>query len=156
MQLSTFQKANNMTKNTKIVIGIGVVALSTISYFIFKKDDDKDEKKKTKEDKPNIPIVNNTTTTPTTTPPTTTPKIKEGVRKKYIVNTKSSNLNIRNQPSEKGRIVGYLSKGCEIEADTTSDIDWVKLKMWTSDGKCQYDYTESGNHYLSTKFLKEK
>ena len=33
MQLSTFQKANNMTKNTKIIIGVGAIALA---YYLFK------------------------------------------------------------------------------------------------------------------------
>ena len=33
MQLSTFQKANNMTKNQKIVLGVGAIALA---YYLFK------------------------------------------------------------------------------------------------------------------------
>ena len=33
MQSNTFQKANNMTKNTKIIIGVGAIALA---YYLFK------------------------------------------------------------------------------------------------------------------------
>ena len=40
---------------------------------------------------------------------------------KYIVNTQSSNLNVRKEPSTSCEIIGKLAKGTEIEVSDIKD-----------------------------------
>lgn len=56
-----------------------------------------------------------------------------------LINTESSNLNIRQEPSTDSAVVGKAAKGEEVYLVEQSSQDWWKIK--TKDGEVGYAYT---------------
>lgn len=65
---------------------------------------------------------------------------------KYIVNTASSDLNVRDTASTKGTVLTGLKKGTEILARASSTKGWSE---YSTDGKVVYGY-------VSSQYLKKK
>ncbi|HOI27341.1 MAG TPA: SH3 domain-containing protein [Paludibacteraceae bacterium] len=61
----------------------------------------------------------------------------------YIVNTKSSNLNVRKEPNTDATIIGKLAKGTEVEASNISD-GWASISFNGEQG------------YVSAQYLTQK
>ncbi len=57
----------------------------------------------------------------------------------YIVNTKSSNLNVRKYPGTDSAIVGKLAKDTEIEVEEIVD-GWARIQYNDATAYCSADY----------------
>ena len=58
---------------------------------------------------------------------------------KYIVNTQSSNLNVRKEPNTTCAIVGKLAKGTEIEVSSIQD-GWATISFNDQTAYVSADY----------------
>lgn len=107
-----------MTTKTKIIIGVGSAIALVASYLIYKKmSSDKGEENTKKED-----------------------DINEC--KKYIVSVSKGNLNKREEPNDKSKIIDSIPKAKEIYAKKSNTDGWMEL-------------CENGGGFVSLKYLKE-
>lgn len=58
---------------------------------------------------------------------------------KYIVNTKSSNLNVRKNPGTDSAIVGKLAKDTEVEVEVIEN-GWARIQYNNATAYCSADY----------------
>lgn len=58
---------------------------------------------------------------------------------KYIVNTQSSNLNVRKEPNTTCAIIGKLAKGTEIEVSSIKD-GWATISFNDQTAYVSADY----------------
>ena len=142
-----------MTKQTKILIGVGSVVALVGGYFIYKA---LRPKKPIVLDKNGnvVPITPSTSTTTTpSTSTTTNPNVYSSPNmKKYKVNVSSGNLNIREQPNTNSKVVGFVSKGCIIECEPTTTQGWLDIISATKEGTCKFNLNSG---YVSSQFLEE-
>jgi len=115
-----------MTTKTKIIIGVGSAVALIASYLIYKKmSSDKGEKNPPKKGEENPPKKDDTNEC-----------------KKYIVSVSKGNLNKREQPNDKSKIIGSIPKAKEIYAKKSNTDGWMEL-------------CEDGGGFVSLKYLKE-
>lgn len=57
----------------------------------------------------------------------------------YIVTTKSSNLNVRQQPNTTAAIVGKYAKGTEVEVEEIVD-GWARVQYNDATAYCSAEY----------------
>lgn len=57
----------------------------------------------------------------------------------YIVNTKSSNLNVRKYPGTDSAIVGKLAKDAEVEVEEIVD-GWARIQYNDATAYCSAEY----------------
>ncbi len=145
-----------MTNKTKIIIGVGSAVALVGGYFIYKA---LRPKKPIVIDKDGnvVPTTTPTTTpsTSTTTPSTTTPNpnvYSSPNMKKYKVNVSKGNLNIREQPNDKSKVVGFVSKDCIIECEPSTVEGWLEIISATKEGTCKFNLSSG---YVSSKYLLE-
>ena len=113
-----------MTTKTKIIIGVGSAIALVASYLIYKKMSSDDG-----EENPPKKGEENTAT-------------NNSECKKYIVSVSKGNLNKREQPNDKSKIIGSIPKAKEIYAKKSNIDGWMEL-------------CEDGGGFVSLKYLKE-
>ena len=121
-----------MTTKTKIIIGVGSAIALVASYLIYKKmssDDGEVNPKKKGEENTAKKGEENTAT-------------NNSECKKYIVSVSKGNLNKREQPNDKSKIIGSIPKAKEIYAKKSNTDGWMEL-------------CEDGGGFVSLKYLKE-
>jgi hypothetical protein len=111
MQLNTFQKANNMTTNTKIIIGVGAIALA---YYLFKDKFALYPKPEQGTSSGGVPIPRGQETPSTPSNTGDSPKVyycKDGFKKTIIENKNIQNIRYANPCEGHGGIDELKTNG---------------------------------------------
>ena len=117
-----------MTNKTKIYIGIGSAVALVGGYFIYKAL------------RPKKPLTNDIIKDETKINTTTD---DGNICKMYNVTVSKGNLNKRQEPNTKSKIIGSIPKGKEIYAKKSNTEGWMEL-------------CEDGGGFVSSQYLKEK
>lgn len=144
-----------MTRNTKILLGVGVAGvLALVIYKLTKKSKDTTTGE--------LPAPKkNTTTEPEKKvfDPNTDyqqdyiPDWNKNVYKIYEVKTQGGNLNVREKPFLSSKIRTTISNGQKLRATTTTENGWLLAFLYTPKSTSKTPYAEQLG-FVSTKYLK--
>lgn len=121
-----------MKKDTIIRVA-SILGVATILYLVYRKVIKPIVKTDNVDDKPQQDVVTPDNTTPSTT-------TSDNEYEKYVVTTKTTNLNVRETPSTSGKIIGKLNKGQQVLLKKSTTDGWMEL---TTNGKVTMGYVSS-------------
>lgn len=145
-------------KNNKLFIGLSVLAVAALGYFMWKSKKSGSVQASNQSGEPFIDE--------STIPPLTTEQedAKQSIIAKagqaigaaivnslssssnsapfndYVVNTSSTNVNVRKSPSTSSTVIGSVAKNAKIKARPSANIDWLE---YSKDGKTVFGYVSA-------------
>ena len=144
-----------MTNKTKIIIGVGSAVALIGGYFIYKALRPKKPIVIDKDGNVVPPKKDDTQSTTDTPPKKDDTKPYVPIIGRFLVNTKSGVLYVRDKPSKQGKIVAKLNKGCVITAQFTDTNGWVSVNELNADLNCNITILEqSSDMFVSVEYLK--